>query len=393
MLVHFRRIYRSGLEHVPASGPLIFACNHPNAFLDAIVVALSVKRPVHFLTRSDVFKTRLARFFLERLNMIPIYRMRDGMDSLDKNKAVFQRCIDILQEGKILLIFSEGNCIMEKRLRSLKKGTARIAFLAEDACNWQMNLKIIPVGINYIKPQSYRTDLIITFGNSFQVNDLNELVQRDLPKAIHEFNRRLETKLKDLVWIIPDFRNEREAEFQLQTLSGSFNYSLFQQITEAKLILQKGQLLLLEPDAEGEIHALFKMAHKANLSTRFSKDEVSVFLILLGILPAFVSSIFLILPWSLAYFITTYKVRVKKFRSSILFGSMFILSLVIGLIYFFVILAFMHPLFALLFIVFYPIGAWFLPLWLNACEAWYFSRKYSLLERKHKVSFKHLIIR
>jgi hypothetical protein len=52
----------------------------------------------------------------------------------------------------------------------------------------------------------------------------------------------------------------------------------------------------------------------------------------------------------------------------------------------------MNPLFALLFIVLYPIGAWFLPLWLNACEAWYFSRKFSLLERKHKISFNHLII-
>jgi len=387
MRVHFRRIYRSGVNYIPSSGPVIFACNHPNAFLDAIVVALSVDRPVHFLTRSDVFKTRLARFFLVRLNMIPIYRMRDGMDSLDKNQAVFQRCIDILQEGKVLLIFSEGSCVMEKRLRPLKKGTARIAFLAEKASNWKLNVNIIPVGINYIEPQLFRTDLIISFGRPFQIPEFNVKIQEDLPKAINEFNRILEQRLADNMWIIGKSRNENEAEFQLQTLSGSHNLTLFSQVMEADSILHRGKLLLLEENFHVEMKSKFLALRRKSISTKFSSSEANLFLIILGLFPALVFAFLLLPPWLLAYLITARKVRVKKFRSSVMFGLMFILTCFGGFLSIVYAFLFWKPLYALALCFLWPIAAWFLPVWLNACEAFYYSTKLTRFEKKHSVSF------
>ena len=56
--VLFKRLDYRGLENVPQDKPVVFAVNHQNAFLDGILVALKLRRPVFFLTRSDVFKGR-----------------------------------------------------------------------------------------------------------------------------------------------------------------------------------------------------------------------------------------------------------------------------------------------------------------------------------------------
>jgi 1-acyl-sn-glycerol-3-phosphate acyltransferase len=154
--IHFRRIFLSNVSVIPAKGPAILACNHPNSFLDAIVVALLIKRPIHFLARSDVFRKPVARWILSQLHLIPIYRLQEGSENLEKNKDTFKRCSEILAKGGVILIFSEGNCILEKRLRPLKKGTARIAFTAEALSNWNLNIRIIPVGINYTHPTENR---------------------------------------------------------------------------------------------------------------------------------------------------------------------------------------------------------------------------------------------
>ncbi len=54
------------------------ACNHPNSFLDAIIIGAHFKRPVHFLARGDVFKHPLSKAILIRLKVIPIYRLSEG---------------------------------------------------------------------------------------------------------------------------------------------------------------------------------------------------------------------------------------------------------------------------------------------------------------------------
>ena len=53
--IYFGRFEVNGRENIPKEDPFILAPNHQNAFLDAIMMGCYNDKPVHFLTRSDVF--------------------------------------------------------------------------------------------------------------------------------------------------------------------------------------------------------------------------------------------------------------------------------------------------------------------------------------------------
>jgi 1-acyl-sn-glycerol-3-phosphate acyltransferase len=195
-------------------GPLIIAANHPNSFLDAIVVATLFKNPVYSLTRGDAFNGKLITGLLKSLNMLPVYRISEGIENLDSNYSTFDECQEIFRREGIVLIFSEGNCINEWHLRPLKKGTARLALSA-----WQQNipLKILPLGINYSSFRTFGKNLFLNFGKIIA----GEEVYTDLSdgKAINEFNEKLQQQLQGLVYEIDKNDKKKLAKyFYLQQL-------------------------------------------------------------------------------------------------------------------------------------------------------------------------------
>ena len=107
-------------------GPLLIIGNHPNSFLDALIIGSYYKRRVYFLARGDAFKKPIHRFLLESLNMIPVYRLREGKEFLHLNDYAFSRSIQLLSNGNAVLIFIEGICVNSNELQPFKKGTARI---------------------------------------------------------------------------------------------------------------------------------------------------------------------------------------------------------------------------------------------------------------------------
>ena len=107
-------------------GPLLIIANHPNSFLDALIIATYYKRKIFFLARGDVFKKKFFRFLLTSLNMIPVYRLREGKENLYLNDFAFNESIKLLIKGEAVLVFIEGTCINSHELQPLKKGTARI---------------------------------------------------------------------------------------------------------------------------------------------------------------------------------------------------------------------------------------------------------------------------
>lgn len=167
--IYFSRLRVVGRENIPKSGAVIFTANHQNAFLDALLVVTNNGRKTHFVARAEVFKKPLFRWLLSLINMMPIYRMRDGWQSLQQNEAIFKACFGILGKKQTLLIFPEGNHGFERRLRPLSKGFTRIAFgsLAERP---DLDLKIVPVGINYHRHQAFRSRVSIYYGKPVLVH-------------------------------------------------------------------------------------------------------------------------------------------------------------------------------------------------------------------------------
>lgn len=178
-------------------GPLLIASNHPNSFLDAVILSTLFKKPVHSLARGDAFAGKFVTKILFSFNMLPIYRMSEGAENLGLNYSTFEACKKLFEENKIVLIFSEGGCVNEWHLRPLKKGTARLAL---DAWKNNIPLKVLPLGINYSSFRFYGKNVFLNFGNIILKEDL--LTINSDGKAITEFNEKLKNELSKLVYEI-----------------------------------------------------------------------------------------------------------------------------------------------------------------------------------------------
>jgi 1-acyl-sn-glycerol-3-phosphate acyltransferase len=184
-------------------GSLIIASNHPNSFLDAIILATLFKSPVYSLARGDAFAGKMITKILNSFNMLPVYRVSEGVENLEQNYATFEACQDIFKKNGIVLIFSEGRCINEWHLRPLKKGTARLALAA-----WQQNipLEVLPLGINYSNFRKFGKNIFLNFGNVITKEKINADFNSGI--AINEFNENLKQQLLNLVFEID--KNDKE---------------------------------------------------------------------------------------------------------------------------------------------------------------------------------------
>ena len=68
------------------------------------------------------------------MNMFPVYRISEGAENLENNYDTFESCKEIFKKNGIVLIFSEGRCINEWRLRPLKKGTSMSTMAGSSNC-------------------------------------------------------------------------------------------------------------------------------------------------------------------------------------------------------------------------------------------------------------------
>ncbi|MFN8357964.1 MAG: 1-acyl-sn-glycerol-3-phosphate acyltransferase [Spirosomataceae bacterium] len=185
----FKRVYLTNVERIPASNPVMFACNHPSSAMDGILLALMLRRPLHFLARSDVFNAPWKRKFLGAIHLLPIYRMQEGYENLTKNDDTFSECFDLFRRNGTIIIFPEGFNVHEKRLRPLKKGAAKLALQAQEAIS--QDLYIVPVGINYTDAPYPRTEVMVNFGEPILVKEYMNLYQEAKPKAITQLTRQL----------------------------------------------------------------------------------------------------------------------------------------------------------------------------------------------------------
>ncbi len=179
----YRRIEVHGTDTYPQDGPVLLAPNHQNAFMDALIPSIFARRPIHYLTRSDVFKNKLMAAFLTSIKMMPVYRQRDGLGNLAKNEVIFAKCADILRSGGTLLIFPETTHQGVRRLRPLSKGFTRVLFGALEDHD-DLNIKVVPLGINYSHYHKSGTRLVINYGAPISVSDYRKAHEDNAPKAM-----------------------------------------------------------------------------------------------------------------------------------------------------------------------------------------------------------------
>ena len=160
-------------EKLNRSSPTIIIANHPASFLDAMVLAVFLGRPIHFYVRGDIFSHPLARWVLSQFHMIPIYSIEHGLDNLGKNKRTFERGQRLLNNGNMLLIFPEGFSRFSKELAPFKKGAARVALQTAFDPQFKGELIVQTVSINY-SYHGFRSILHIRIGESMGISEYRE---------------------------------------------------------------------------------------------------------------------------------------------------------------------------------------------------------------------------
>jgi len=197
--VFYRKVEYVNRERVPLDKHLIFTPNHQNALMDALAIELSFSNQFVFLARSDIFNNKIIASILYFLKLLPVYRIRDGYDTLKKNQKIFDKTMDIIYNKNGFVIFPEGNHAGFRRLRSLKKGFARIAFQAEEASDYLLDMKVIPVGINYNHYENYRSDLLVIFGEPLDVSEFYDAHRSNPAVAYNLIKNRLSEMIKPLM--------------------------------------------------------------------------------------------------------------------------------------------------------------------------------------------------
>lgn len=195
-------------KNLPFSTPLLIVTNHQNTLMDALAVVLNVgERQPYFLTRADLFKKDFVRKLLMSLKMLPVYRLRDGIDEMQQNDEIFQTCVNILSSGGTLAAFPEGNHGVQYHLRPFKKGLARIAFKAETEHDWNVNLEILPCGLYYTHCQKMGERLVLNFGEPFKVSDFRAEYEQNQPRTLTQITRRMADEIKSLMLHFDDLSN------------------------------------------------------------------------------------------------------------------------------------------------------------------------------------------
>lgn len=342
--VYYRRVIIDGLSNLPKEGPVIVASNHPNSFLDAILLGCYLPRSLHFIARSDVFNAPWKRWILHNLQMIPIYRLQEGIENLDKNKETFQRCYDVLRRNSVINIYAEGICVQEKRLRKLKKGTARIAL--EYVSQYNAPLAVVAVGLNYMEPRKFRKELIIGVSQPFNALEFKEEYKQNPAVAINAFNELLTRRFRTQVIHIEDRQQEaiidkailqfrKKLNFQHGFLH--YNTGVLDQLIAFTNKINEG-----------------KIVPSASTHPRKRKRTLMSALLAVGKLPGVLING---LPVLAAMRLTKSKVRLNEFKDSVLIASAMIFSLLYAIVIFLISVSF-SPTFAVVFLIAMAFSAW-----------------------------------
>lgn len=190
--IFYRRIKVVYKERIPRNKPVIFALNHQNAVMDALVVLNSYRKDILFLARGDAFKHPIILKMLTLFKMLPVYRMREGISELSKNEEIFQTSIGVLLRKRCPVgMMPEGNHGNKRLLRPLVKGIFRIAFGAQEEYGEQDGVQIVPVGLDYEKYTNFRTKLLVNFGEPLPVNQFYKAYKEDPARATNAIRIRL----------------------------------------------------------------------------------------------------------------------------------------------------------------------------------------------------------
>ena len=125
----FRLVWRPrivGVEHIPATGPVIIASNHLS-FIDSVVIPLVVPRRVRFLAKAEYFEGTGLRGWVNRAFFTAVDAVPVNRDSQRNAMASLRLAMDVLAQGTAFGIYPEGTRSRDGRLYQGRTGVGWLA--------------------------------------------------------------------------------------------------------------------------------------------------------------------------------------------------------------------------------------------------------------------------
>ena len=348
--VFFRKVYIYNMNKVPKGYSIIFAANHPTAFLDPIFPASFFRRfTLDFLLRGDVFTSKFFIALLRSVHTIPIFRFRDGFENLRRNQESFDYCHTALKKGKRqLLVLAEGEVLHAKRLKTIQKGVARLAFGAYEANDKQENIIIIPTSVNYTDGSKFRShSAILDFGEPIYLKDYLEVYKENDRRAVKQITDELSRRLRKMVVHIEDRELEPTVNRVMDINRQTKLPPAFPIVSDDRSALQKEMKLADQVNNmdEEEIGLMKENLNQydAALASSGVRDLgvaqvkrynfLNTLFLIIGFLPYLVGKIVGYPPIWLGEYAANKLVKKIEFHSSIKFGVMLVSFTVIWLVW------------------------------------------------------------
>jgi 1-acyl-sn-glycerol-3-phosphate acyltransferase len=354
--IYYRKVIVYGKENINYSDHNIFAPNHQNALMDAMAVLCTTKRQPVFLARADIFKKKPIGSILYFLKMLPIYRIRDGYANLRQMDETFDETLRVIKHKNGLVILPEGNHAGFRKLRQLKKGICRIAFMAEEASDFTLDVKIIPVGLEFSHYWLFRQVLTVVYGKPINVSEYYDEYRENQPQALSDLRDRLSSEMKKLMVHIDD-DDDYEAIDELRSIvNGKYSDSFrFPKLFRDQILI--GRLNKLRAKDAGEYKKVCdetlkikQLAGELHLSYRqLGKKKNPVhWLIMASLLLVLSLPVFIIGAVLNILIIELPRIKVKglkdiMFTSTLVYGITLVISFILMPIYFILAFIFIKP--------------------------------------------------
>ncbi len=201
--LYFIDVQTTGKQNIPSDGPMIFAANHPNSIMDTVVLGTRTDRMISYMARSGLFDNPLVAFVFNRTGVIPVYK-KPGEGA--SNEDSFRRAYEVLEEGGCIGIFPEGRNSMERQVLEIKTGTARIALGAVKRCDYELPVKIVPVGLNFENRDKFFSRVLVRFGEPIDVRKWADAHKEDERAACRDLTLAIENGIRTAATHIEGFR-------------------------------------------------------------------------------------------------------------------------------------------------------------------------------------------
>jgi 1-acyl-sn-glycerol-3-phosphate acyltransferase len=204
--VFFRRVEVTGLDRVPADGPVLFVANHVNSLIDPMLLLAALPRRVRFLAKSTLWDAAHTRLLVELAGAIPVHRRADAGGAAVSNEQAFERCRGELERGEAIALFPEGVSHSRPHLVEMRTGAARIALATATA------VPVIPVGLLFDERETFRSRALVQVGETLDGGAERAAHAVDSERAVRGLTARIGEALAEVTLNFASWEEARLVE-------------------------------------------------------------------------------------------------------------------------------------------------------------------------------------